>query len=74
MPNIFLCFMCQQGLAESLKKQSMHFVQIENHNSSDLDCFIKLETFLQKYSRCLMMYEVFGIYTDQIMLRSAEKT
>lgn len=48
MPNIFLRFMCQQGLAEPLKKQSMHFVQIENHNSSDLDCFSKLETFVQK--------------------------
>lgn len=57
-----------------LKKQSMHFVQIENHNSSDLNCFTKLETFLQKYSRCLMMYQVFSIYTDQMMLRSAEKT
>lgn len=29
--------------------------------SGDLDSFTKLETFLQKYSRCLMMYQVFSI-------------
>lgn len=56
-----------------LKNRARILCKLRITISGDLDCFTKLETFLQKYSRCLMMYQVLSIYTDQMMLRSAEK-
>lgn len=56
-----------------LKNRARILCKLRITISGDLDCFTKLETFLQKYSRCLIMDQVFSIYTDQMMLRSARK-
>lgn len=62
-----------RGSQKPLKNRTRILCKLRITVSGDLDCFTKLETFLQKYNRCLMMDQVFSIYTDQMMLRSAEK-